>query len=83
MSATPLRAMTFNLRRRKVSDGNRSWRARWRAAGAVVRSYAPHVLGTQEGLPDQVGDLARGLPHYAFLGAGRMADGRDERNAIF
>ncbi|MHB8606362.1 MAG: endonuclease/exonuclease/phosphatase family protein, partial [Thermoplasmatota archaeon] len=43
----------------------------------------PDVLGTQEGLPDQVGDLARGLPHYAFLGAGRMADGRDERNAIF
>ena len=74
--------MSFNLRRRKVSDGPNTWVARRDAAAEVLRRYAPDVIGTQEGLEDQVEDLLAKLPGYAALGQGRFGGRADEFNAI-
>lgn len=83
MPAFSLDVMTFNLRRRKASDGPNTWVERRAAAAEVIRKYAPAVVGTQEGLEDQVEDLLGALPGYAMLGEARFGGRTDEFNAIF
>ncbi len=83
LAALPLRLMTFNLRRRKPSDGPNTWSERRGAAAEVVRRYAPDVVGTQEGLDDQILDMLHALPAYGYLGQARMGGRDDEFNAVF
>ena len=78
-----LKVMTFNLRRRKESDGVNIWDNRREAAAEVVRKHAPDIIGTQEGLWEQVGYLLQHFPEYGILGEARMGGRRDEFNAIF
>ncbi|MFA5862912.1 MAG: endonuclease/exonuclease/phosphatase family protein [Candidatus Thermoplasmatota archaeon] len=78
----PLKVMTFNLRRRKESDGSHIWDERRDAAAEVVRRHAPDLLGTQEGLAEQLGFLLERFPEYGFIGEGRFGARRDEFNAI-
>lgn len=81
-----LSAMTFNLRHHR--DGKRGWPARRAAVRDVVRARAPDVLGTQEGLLEQVLDIHEVLPHHAVLGEARrtgrsVATGTDEAEDEF
>ncbi|HET6405554.1 MAG TPA: endonuclease/exonuclease/phosphatase family protein [Candidatus Thermoplasmatota archaeon] len=78
-----MKVMTFNLRRRKESDGPNTWIHRRDAAVETIRRHAPDVLGTQEGLEDQVEFLGEHFPEYGMLGEARHGGRRDEFNAIF
>ncbi len=50
-----------------------------------ITSYAPDILGEQEGLPNQVNDLKAALPGYTYYGQGRGGNGSNsgETNGIF
>lgn len=78
-----LRLMTFNLRRDVEADGPHRWTQRKDAAAALVRTHAPHVLATQEGLPHQLADLDARLPHLRRVGGDRRGNGTDEHTAIY
>ena len=78
-----LRLMSFNLRRDVESDGVHRWAARRAAVARLVERHAPHVLGTQEGLPHQLADLDARLPHCRRVGMDRDGDGRGEHVALY
>lgn len=74
---------TWNLRLNTPADGLNAWPLRREAVKALILRHGFDVLGTQEGLADQIDELA-GLPGYAQVGVGRD-DGRraGEFAAIF
>lgn len=75
---------TFNLRYDNPGDSGNLWKNRAPIAAALIRFHQFDILGTQEGLRNQLDDLQRELPEYAFYGIGRD-DGkaRGEYSAIF
>lgn len=80
-----LRVMSFNvLSNAKFDRHVGPWEERRDAVAACVHAFAPDLLGTQEVMADQAGDLRRLLPEYEWVGAGRL-DGREEgeQTAIF
>lgn len=78
-----VKVMTFNLRRRKESDGPNIWDERRDAAVEVIGRSEPDLIGTQEGLEEQVDYILSNFPHYGVLGEARLGGRRDEFNAIF
>ena len=77
-----LTVMTYNLRYASNSPPN-SWPERRPAAAAMIRELRPDVIGTQEGLYQQLKDLAADLPEYEWLGLGREGGSRGEFMAVF
>ena len=49
----------------------------------LIRKYKPDILGTQEGLKEQIDYLADQLPEYVVVGEGRKGGDDDEHMAIF
>ena len=81
--AGELRVLTFNLRYAS-DDPPHPWAARRPAVAALLRRESPHLLGTQEGLPGQLRDVAADLPaRYACVSRGRDADGGGEAMAVW
>jgi endonuclease/exonuclease/phosphatase family metal-dependent hydrolase len=74
--------MTFNLRYASSTPPN-SWPERRPVMSACIRSLAPDIMGTQEGLYEQLKDLAADLPEYDWIGLGRDGGSRGEFMAIF
>lgn len=76
--------MTYNIRLDHAGDGPNRWDLRKARLVDQVRFYEPHVLGIQEGLPQQVKYLDSVLVQYAYVGVGRD-DGKEkgEFSAIF
>jgi endonuclease/exonuclease/phosphatase family metal-dependent hydrolase len=74
---------TYNLRLNVASDGPNAWPQRRDAVKALIRYHEFDILGTQEGLIDQIEDLAA-MPGFAYVGVGRD-DGvhGGEHSAIF
>lgn len=74
---------TYNLRYNNPNDGADAWPLRREAVKALIRFHAFDVFGTQEGLHDQIRDLAA-LDEYGQVGVGRD-DGKQagEHSAIF
>ena len=74
---------TYNLRLDTEADGPDQWRQRKGAVQALVRYHGFDLFGTQEGLPNQIADLAE-MAEYGHVGVGRD-DGRDagEHSSIF
>jgi len=84
-SATPplaLRAMTFNLRFASNEPPN-AWPDRRPVMKHLLEKESPDVFGTQEGLYQQLRDIAADLPAYEWIGLGRGGGSRDEFAAIF
>ncbi|MDN3025759.1 endonuclease/exonuclease/phosphatase family protein [Streptomyces sp. S.PB5] len=78
-----LSVMTFNLRFASDSQPN-SWPTRRPVMRRLLRREAPTILGTQEGLYQQLRDIHSDLgPLYAWIGTGREGGSRDESMAIF
>ncbi|MCX4878867.1 endonuclease/exonuclease/phosphatase family protein [Streptomyces sp. NBC_00847] len=78
-----LDVMTFNLRFASTTDPN-SWSARRPVMRALLRRAHPQVIGTQEGLYQQLRDIDSDLgPDYDWIGTGREGGSRDESTAIF
>lgn len=80
--AQELKVMTFNLRYASSKPPN-AWQARRPVAKALVESVKPDVIGTQEGLWQQVKDLETDLAEYAWIGLGRDGGSRGEFMAIY
>lgn len=83
VQAQPFNAATYNLRLNLASDGPNAWPHRRDAVRALIRYHEIDLLGTQEGLIDQIEDLAA-MPGLARVGVGRD-DGKrgGEHAAIF
>lgn len=78
-----LEVMSFNLRFASTAEPN-SWAARRPVMRALLRRERPHVIGTQEGLYQQLQDIESDLgAHYDWIGTGRAGGSRDEFMAIF
>lgn len=66
-----LRAMTYNIRLDTEADGANAWPHRREQVYALIRFYAPDLIGMQEVKLHQRDQLAANMPDYAFLGVGR------------
>ncbi|MBL1082789.1 endonuclease/exonuclease/phosphatase family protein [Streptomyces actinomycinicus] len=79
----PLRVMSFNLRYASAAEPN-SWAARRPVMCALLRQERLHVIGTQEGLYQQLRDIEAGLgAPYDWIGTGRAGGSRSEFTAVF
>ncbi len=82
--AAPLSVMSFNIRYGTAKDGNNHWTLRREHLFALLREQQADVIGLQEALHSQIGEILEAVPGYAYVGVGR-ADGRQagEYAAIF
>lgn len=80
---TPLAIATYNLRFNNPNDGINAWPNRKEDVKALIRFHDFDIFGTEEGLIDQIRDLAE-MSEYAYTGKGRD-DGKEagEHSAIF
>lgn len=77
-----LRVMTFNLRFASTTPPN-AWPDRRPLVREVIESWAPDVIGTQEGLYGQIRDIEADLSGYDWIGLGREGGSRGEFMAVF
>ena len=77
-----LKAMTYNLRYAS-SESENAWPLRRPIMAELLREKQPDVMGTQEGLLQQLNDLLADLPGYARIGVGREGGDKGEFSAIF
>ncbi len=63
--------MTYNVRMNTPSDGVNAWPLRKDKIIGLLTFYKTDLFGIQEGLPEQVADLAAGLPDFENVGVGR------------
>jgi endonuclease/exonuclease/phosphatase family metal-dependent hydrolase len=77
-----LKVMTFNLRYASDRPPN-AWSDRRPVMAECLRTTAPDLIGTQEGVYQQLKELASDLPAYEWLGLGREGGSRGEFMAIF
>ncbi len=82
-TSAPINIATYNLRLNHAGDGANAWPARREMVKALIRHHEFDIVGTQEGLPDQIADLAQ-MEEFEHVGVGRD-DGKDagEHSAIF
>lgn len=81
--AGALNVMTYNLRYAS-STGSHPWPVRRPVMQELLRRERPHVIGTQEGLYQQLRQIEKDIgPHHDWLGMGRRGGGKDEFMAIF
>ncbi|WP_030321834.1 endonuclease/exonuclease/phosphatase family protein [Streptomyces sp. NRRL B-3229] len=75
--------MTFNLRYADTAEPN-SWATRRPVMRRLLRRETPTLIGTQEGLYQQLLDIHADLgPRYDWIGTGREGGSRDESTAVF
>jgi endonuclease/exonuclease/phosphatase family metal-dependent hydrolase len=79
----PMNVATYNLRYNNPGDGENAWPNRKDMVKDLIRYHEFDVFGTQEGLIDQLQDLAE-MSEFSWYGRGRD-DGKDggEHSAIF
>ncbi|WP_326789320.1 endonuclease/exonuclease/phosphatase family protein [Streptomyces sp. NBC_00151] len=78
-----LDVMTYNLRFASAVEPN-SWAVRRPVMRELLRRTRPHVIGTQEGLYQQLLDIEADLaPRYEWIGTGREGGSGDESVALF
>lgn len=75
---------TFNLRYDNPRDSGNLWKDRAPVAAALIRFHDFDIVGTQEGLKNQLEDLQRNLPDFSYYGIGRDdGQAKGEHSAIF
>ncbi|MBI3850517.1 MAG: endonuclease/exonuclease/phosphatase family protein [Verrucomicrobia bacterium] len=74
--------MTFNLRYASSKPPN-AWQQRRPVMRHCIEKMSPDLIGTQEGLYQQLKDLASDLPQYEWIGLGRDGGSRGEFMAVF
>ncbi|HUP11481.1 MAG TPA: endonuclease/exonuclease/phosphatase family protein [Niastella sp.] len=75
---------TFNLRFDNPRDTGNLWVNRAPVVSSLIRFHDFDVLGTQEGLRNQLDDIKNALPEYTYFGAGRDdGQAKGEHSAIF
>ncbi len=71
-----LRVMSFNIRYGTAPDGENRWELRQQLVVQVIGDFDPAVIGIQEALRFQLGELREALPALREIGVGR-SDGRE------
>jgi endonuclease/exonuclease/phosphatase family metal-dependent hydrolase len=77
-----IKLMTYNLKFASPTF-EPSWEVRREMQVDLIRRYSPEIIGTQEGLKEQVDYLMDHLPEYVVIGEGRKGGDDDEHMAIF
>lgn len=77
-----LTMMTYNLKFASPTF-EPSWEVRKEWQVDLIRKYDPDIIGTQEGLKEQIDYLADQLTDYVVVGEGRKGGDDDEHMAIF
>lgn len=77
-----VKLMTYNLKFASP-DYQPSWEVRREMQVELIKKYNPDIIGTQEGLKEQIDWLADQLPEYVVVGEGRKGGDDDEHMAIF
>ena len=72
-----LRVMTFNIRYNEPRDGVNAWTNRKTKVADVIRFHKADLVGVQEAQYNQLQDLEKLLPDFAWCGVGRT-DGKLE-----
>jgi endonuclease/exonuclease/phosphatase family metal-dependent hydrolase len=80
--SSKLKLMTYNLKFASPSF-KPSWELRREMQVDLIRQYDPDIIGTQEGLKEQIDYLADQLSEYIVVGEGRKGGDDDEHMAIF
>lgn len=70
-AAQDLRVMSFNIRYATANDGPDAWPNRRAQLVELIRREAPDVIGMQEALYLQLGEIRAQLPVYGGIGVGR------------
>ena len=70
-----LDVMTFNIRTSNVDDGADAWPHRRDIVVETIARAAPHILGLQEALDEQIEYLDAMLPDYRWIGVDRGLNG--------
>ena len=81
-SAQNVKFLTYNIRLNAQSDGDNAWNVRKIFLAEQIKFYAPDIVGTQEGLPEQISYLNRELTDDGYVGVGREGK-TGEHTAIF
>jgi len=63
--------MTFNIRYDEPRDKENAWPNRKELVASMIRFHQADLVGVQEALERQMGDLEKLLPDYAWVGVGR------------
>jgi endonuclease/exonuclease/phosphatase family metal-dependent hydrolase len=74
--------MTYNLKFASPTY-KPLWEVRRDMQIDLINKYNPDIIGTQEGLKEQIDYLADHLPEYVVVGEGRQGGDDDEHMAIF
>ena len=82
VGASTIKLMTYNLKFASPTF-EPSWKVRREMQVDMIRKYSPDIIGTQEGLKEQVDYLMDHLPEYVVIGEGRKGGDDDEHMAIF
>ena len=77
-----LKLMTYNLKFASPTF-EPPWEVRRDMQVDLIQKYRPDIIGTQEGLKEQVDYLMDHLPEYVVIGEGRKGGDDDEHMAIF
>ncbi|MDB4584559.1 endonuclease/exonuclease/phosphatase family protein, partial [Draconibacterium sp.] len=77
-----VKLMTFNLKFASPSY-KPSWEVRHDMQVDMIHKYSPDIIGTQEGLKEQIDYLQDQLSEYIAVGEGRKGGDDDEHMAIF
>ena len=77
-----LEVMTFNLRYASERPPN-AWTDRRPVVAEVFRLHQPDIVGTQEGVWQQIKDIDQDQSDYDWVGLGRQGGSRGEFCAIF
>jgi len=77
-----LKLMTYNLKFASPTF-EPSWDVRRDMQLDMIRKYDPDIIGTQEGLKEQIDYLIDHLPEYVAVGEGRQGGDDDEHMALF
>ncbi len=77
-----LKLMTYNLKFASPRF-EPTWEVRRDMQIDMIRKYDPDIIGTQEGLKEQIDYLTDHLPEYVVIGEGRKGGDDDEHMAIF
>ncbi len=75
---------SFNLRYDNPRDSGNLWVNRAPIVASLIGFHGFDLLGTQEGLRNQLDDIKKALPEYTYFGAGRDdGQAKGEHSAIF
>ena len=74
--------MTFNIRYNEPRDGVNAWANRKTKVADVIRFHKADLIGVQEAQFNQLQDLEKLLPDFAWCGTGRDGEEKGEFSAI-